>query len=224
MLKDPFKRPAGLPASAAAALTAALLSPPLAAEPSPEVQVLAVADPPRLLSSSATGDVRRLPAYRHIRRADRYVAVYDHDEVWPMFAITGRASADGFERKAVVLYEFRSGPKVFTGFQLNVPASLKLSYEDALALSARYLPDKFLSLGLLQPARRFASDFGTHWCREAENAAWSLLKKKDGSWIIRGAVEPDDFCRGRPDGEPWETAAPLFNAGRRTAADAAARR
>lgn len=223
MLSFPLTRPAGL--SAAAVLTAALLCPPpAAAEPSPEVQVLAAAEPPRLLSVSETGDVRRLPAYRHIRRADRFVAVYDHDEVWPLFAITSRASADGFERRPVVLYEFRSGPKVFTGFQLNVPASLKLAYGDAVALSARYLPENYLSLGVLQPARSFKTDYGTHWCREAENAAWSLLRKKDGSWLIRGAVEPDDFCRNRNDGEPWTPDAGLFDAGRPTAADEAARR
>ncbi|MGN1150047.1 MAG: hypothetical protein ACI4SY_05000, partial [Sutterella sp.] len=166
----------------------------------------------------------RLPAYRHIRRADRYVAVYAHDEVWPLFAITGRASADSFDRKPVVFYEYRDGPKVFTGFQLNVPASLRLSYEDAVALSARYLPENYLALGVLQPPRRFASDFGTHWCREAENAAWSLLQKKDGSWLLRGAVEPDDFCRSRSEGETWELDPALFDAGRRSAADEAARR
>lgn len=178
-----------------------------AADPSDEIRILSVKNPPRLLTITDQSDIRRHPAYKDIRAARRLVTVFPYDEVWQQFAINSRASVENFNRKPLVMFEYRDGPKAFTGFQLNVPATFALTFDDAVALSARYLPENYLSLPVTQPARKFESDFGTHWCREAENANWSLLKTKDGRWLIRGGVESDDFCRNTAEGEAWEPGA-----------------
>lgn len=168
------------------------------------ISVLSVKEPPRVGESLRELEVDKLLHYKELYGVHQFVTLYKDNQYDHRFLINSYSAFNSRDEalEDFVLFGYDEEKKRIYGFQLNIfnsQVGKQLSLEKVVKLSGRYLPN-FVLNGASKA--EIYKDRDTYCYQTLTGFTWSITKRKENKWIIRGANHPGP-CAKTKYAEPW---------------------